>query len=58
MIYNLPLRLTTLHFRAAFANGGTYFHDIVLLTSVIQPKVELYLYCSLPSSFSCVLLPG
>ena len=37
--------------RAALSNGGTNFHDNFLLTSVIQPKVELYLFCSFPSSF-------
>jgi len=30
--------------RAALSNGGTNFHDNFLLTSVIQPKVELYLF--------------
>jgi hypothetical protein len=46
-LYNLALR-------AALANGGTYFHDCFLLTSVVQPKVELYLFCSYPSSFGGV----
>ncbi len=45
------LALDHLALRTALANGGTYFHDDFLLTSVIQPKVELYLHCSFPSSF-------
>ena len=47
--------LDDLALRAALANGGTDFHDCFLLTSVVQPKVELYLFCSFPSSFSVVL---
>jgi hypothetical protein len=45
------LALDNLTLRTALANGGTYFHDYTLLTSVVQPKVELYLYYSIPSSF-------
>ena len=46
--------LDNLALRTALANGGTYFHDCDLLASVVQPKVELYLYCSFPSSFKAV----
>ena len=49
------LALDNLALRAALSNGGTDFHDSFLLTSVVQPKVELYLFCSFPSSFSVVL---
>ena len=45
------LALNNLALRAALSNGGTDFHDSFLLTSVVQPKVELYLFCSFPSSF-------
>ena len=55
MIYNLPLRLTTLHFAQRFRMEGPTFMMTLLLTSVVQPKVELYLFCSFPSSFSVVL---
>jgi hypothetical protein len=46
--------LDNLALRTALANGGTYFHDCVLLASVVQPNVELYLYYSIPSSFDNV----
>jgi hypothetical protein len=48
------LALDNFTLRTALANGRTYFHDCVLLTSVIQPKVELYLFYSYPSSFGGV----
>jgi hypothetical protein len=50
MINNTPLRLTTLHFAQRFRMEGPTFMIALLLTSVVQPKVELYLLCSLPSS--------
>ena len=49
------LALDYLALRAALSNGGTNFHDSFLLTSAVQPKVELYLFCSFPSSLSGVL---
>ena len=54
MIYNLPLRLTTLHFAQRLRMEGPTFMIDFLLTSVVQPKVELYLFCSFPSSFGDV----
>ena len=51
MINNLPLRLTTLHFAQRLRMEGPTFMIALLLTSVVQPKIELYLFCSLPSSF-------
>ena len=48
------LALDNLALRAALSNGRTYFHDSFLLTSVVQPKVELYLYYSITSSFDNV----
>ena len=50
--------LDNLALGAALANGGANFHDCLLLTSVVQPKVELYLYCTYPSSLGGILLPG
>ena len=55
MINNTPLRLTTLHFAQRFRMEGPTFMMTLLLTPVVQPKVELYLFCSFPSSFSVVL---
>ena len=54
MMNNLPLRLTTLHFAQRFRMEGPTFMITLLLTSVVQPKVELYLFCSYPSSFGGV----
>jgi hypothetical protein len=51
MINNTPLRLTTLHFAQRFRMEGPTFMMTLLLTSVVQPKAELYLFCSFPSSF-------
>ena len=50
------LALDNLALRTALANGGTYFHNCDLLTKVTQPKVELYLYCTYPSSVDNILL--
>ena len=47
--------LDNLALRAALSYRGTNFHDCDLLTSVVQPKVELYLYCFHTSSFGIVL---
>ena len=55
------LALDNLALRAALSNGGTDFHDSFLLTSVVQPKVELYLVLHTSVQFReclCWLITG
>ena len=54
MIYNLPLRLTTLHFAQRLRMEGLTFMIAFSLHMVVQPNIELYLYYSIPSSFNNV----
>ena len=58
MINNLPLRLTILHFAQRLRMEGPTFMIAFSLHSVVQPKVELYLFYSHPSSFDGISLPG
>jgi len=52
MMYNLPLRLTILHFAQRLRIEGLTFMIAFSLHTVVQPKIELYLFNSYPSSFS------
>jgi len=44
MIYNLPLRLTILHFAQRLRMEGLTFMISFSLHMVVQPNVELYLF--------------
>ena len=50
MMYNLPLRLTTLHFAQRLRMEGPTFMMTFSLLPLFNQRVELYLFRSFPSS--------
>jgi len=54
-MYNLPLRLTILHFAQRLRMEGLTFMITFSLHMVVQPNVELYLFYPYPSSFFKIL---